>query len=56
MKIGPQTHRSSAISSSNEATILVRGRDLNDAGNSELRQQLNYQRELIDFQRLQITL
>jgi len=28
MKIGPQTHRSSAISSSNEATILVRGRDL----------------------------
>jgi citrate synthase len=28
MKIGPQAHRSSAISSSNEATILVRGRDL----------------------------
>jgi citrate synthase len=28
MKIGPQTHRSSAISSSNEDTILVRGRDL----------------------------
>lgn len=28
MKIGPQTHRASAISSSNEATILVRGRDL----------------------------
>src|SRR5687767_9351173 len=28
MKIGRQAHRSSAISSSNEATILVRGRDL----------------------------
>lgn len=28
MKIGPQTHRSSAISSSNEDTIVVRGRDL----------------------------
>ena len=28
MKIGAQTHRSSAISTSNEATILVRGRDL----------------------------
>src|ERR1041385_912822 len=28
MKIGPQTHHSSAISSSNEDTILVRGRDL----------------------------
>ena len=28
MKIGPQTHRSSAISSSNQDTILVRGRDL----------------------------
>jgi citrate synthase len=28
VKIGKQTHRSSAISSSNEATILVRGRDL----------------------------
>lgn len=28
MKIGPQAHRSSAISSSNEDTILVRGRDL----------------------------
>src|SRR5215212_3626093 len=28
MKIGPQTHQSSAISSSNEETILVRGRDL----------------------------
>lgn len=28
MKIGKQAHRSSAISSSNEATILVRGRDL----------------------------
>jgi len=28
MKIGPQTQRSSAISSSNEDTILVRGRDL----------------------------
>jgi citrate synthase len=28
MKIGAQTHRSSAISSSNEDTILVRGRDL----------------------------
>ncbi|MFL6604889.1 MAG: citryl-CoA lyase [Steroidobacteraceae bacterium] len=28
MKIGPQTQRSSAISASNETTILVRGRDL----------------------------
>ncbi|MDB6089335.1 MAG: citryl-CoA lyase [Gammaproteobacteria bacterium] len=28
MKIGPQTQRSSAISTANEATILVRGRDL----------------------------
>jgi citrate synthase len=28
VKIGPQTNRSSAISSSNEDTILVRGRDL----------------------------
>jgi len=28
MKIGAQAHRTSAISSSNEATILVRGRDL----------------------------
>lgn len=28
MKIGKQAHRSTAISSSNEATILVRGRDL----------------------------
>jgi citrate synthase len=28
MKIGAQTHRTSAISSSNEETILVRGRDL----------------------------
>lgn len=28
MKIGRHTHRASAISSSNEATILVRGRDL----------------------------
>ena len=28
MKIGPQTQRSSAISSSNQDTILVRGRDL----------------------------
>ncbi len=28
MKIGSQAHRSSAISTSNEATILVRGRDL----------------------------
>jgi citrate synthase len=28
VKIGAQTHRSSAISASNEATILVRGRDL----------------------------
>ena len=28
MKIGSQAHRTSAISSSNEATILVRGRDL----------------------------
>lgn len=28
VKIGPQTHRSSAISSSNEDTIVVRGRDL----------------------------
>ena len=28
MKIGPQTHRSSAISASNEQTIVVRGREL----------------------------
>jgi len=28
MKIGPQIHRSSAISTSNETTILVRGKDL----------------------------
>ena len=28
MKIGPQTHRSSGISASNEQTILVRGREL----------------------------
>src|SRR5215510_8968170 len=28
MKIGSQTHRSSAISSSNESVILVRGKDL----------------------------
>ncbi|HEV7445205.1 MAG TPA: citryl-CoA lyase [Steroidobacteraceae bacterium] len=28
MKIGPQTHHSSAISTSNDSTILVRGRDL----------------------------
>ena len=28
VKIGSQTHRSSAISSSNEDTIVVRGRDL----------------------------
>ena len=28
MKIGSQTHHSSAISASNESTILVRGRDL----------------------------
>src|SRR5262245_27629341 len=28
MKIGSQTHRASAISSSNESTILVRGHDL----------------------------
>lgn len=28
VKIGPQTHRNSAISSSNEDTIVVRGRDL----------------------------
>jgi citrate synthase len=28
MKIGPQQHRTSAISASNEETILVRGRDL----------------------------
>src|SRR5256886_600702 len=28
MKIGPQNQRSSAISTSNESTILVRGRDL----------------------------
>jgi citrate synthase len=31
MKIGSQAHRSSAISSSNEATILVRGHDLCEA-------------------------
>ena len=31
MKIGSQAHRSSAISTSNETTILVRGRDLTQA-------------------------
>ena len=36
MKIGRQAHRASAISTSNEATILVRGRDLC----SELRQRV----------------
>src|ERR1700733_5955611 len=30
MKIGSQTHHSSAISTSNEATILVRGRNLTE--------------------------
>ena len=35
--------------------VVQAQRDLNDARNSELRQQLNYQRALIDFQRVQIT-
>ena len=30
MKIGPQTHRSSAISASNPETIVVRGRRLSE--------------------------
>jgi outer membrane protein TolC len=35
--------------------VVQAQRDLNDARNSELRQQLNYQRALVDFQRVQIT-
>lgn len=35
--------------------VVQAQRDLNDARNSELRQQLNYQKALIDFQRVQIT-
>ena len=35
--------------------VVQAQRDLNDARNSELRQRLNYQRALIDFQRVQIT-
>jgi outer membrane protein TolC len=35
--------------------VVQAQRDLNDAQNSELRQQLNYQRALVDFQRVQIT-
>ncbi|HEY0874015.1 MAG TPA: TolC family protein [Vicinamibacterales bacterium] len=35
--------------------VIQAQRDLNDARNSELRQQLNYQRALVDFQRVQIT-
>ena len=34
--------------------VVQAQRDLNDARNSELRQQLNYQRALVDFQRVQI--
>ncbi len=35
--------------------VVQAQRDLNDARNSELRALLNYQRALIDFQRVQIT-
>ena len=35
--------------------VVQAQRDLNDARNSELRAQLNYQRALVDFQRVQIT-
>ena len=35
--------------------VVQAQRDLNDARNSELRQLLNYQRALVDFQRVQIT-
>ncbi len=35
--------------------VVQAQRDLNDARNSELRQQLNYQRALVDFQRVQVT-
>jgi len=35
--------------------VVQAQRDLNDARNSELRQMLNYQRALVDFQRVQIT-
>jgi outer membrane protein len=34
--------------------VIQAQRDLNEARNSELRQQLNYQRALVDFQRVQI--
>ena len=34
--------------------VVQAQRDLNDARNAELRQQLNYQRALVDFQRVQI--
>jgi outer membrane protein TolC len=35
--------------------VVQAQRDLNDARNSELRAQLNYQRAIVDFQRVQIT-
>ena len=35
--------------------VVQAQRDLNDARNSELRALLNYQRALVDFQRVQIT-
>lgn len=35
--------------------VVQAQRDLNDARNSELRQQLNYQRAIVDFQRVQVT-
>ena len=35
--------------------VVQAQRDLNDARNSELRQQLNYQRALVDFQRVQVS-
>ena len=35
--------------------VVQAQRDLNDARNSELRAQLNYQRALVDFQRVQIS-
>ena len=35
--------------------VVQAQRDLNDARNSELRAQLNYQRAIVDFQRVQVT-
>jgi outer membrane protein TolC len=35
--------------------VVQAQRDLNDARNRELRERLNYQRALVDFQRVQVT-